>query len=435
MRVHVFIATTQGPIAVQRIVAEEPDVQSVICIDGGMEPLSISGRYHDFVRKGSGLIQRDFGEPAYRVDVSGRIDQGNSWQLPVYLAHYLSAEGLLGDGQPQPGDRVVWSTGALKADRSISPVEEVYNKLKASSELFLNLKEQDAPVLVLVPAAESPALDRWLQSDDIMVEAHTDWVCASSDQLDDALRQLCDFIYPEHVGEQDQQDHCLEEGNITQPNILQEPYLPPPGMVSESVPAMAADVATAPQPSTRGGMIWGALILLLIGAGVAGWQYQETTLPAPSLVVEMGPTYGECNQKYMIEQVLVAENGNFPDVSLNRLCAIWIETSPQVGSVVGVSLDNGTLFPIQFSIDRWRMSLPSQRFHSRKYALLVSEQVLTDSVLNKLKSQLEDEFNRDNAQNDTIDPAWLEMVAQKNSIDIDVYTHQLVYEKMSSRDF
>ena len=90
---HVFIATTQGLVAIQDIEEiDDPDVMSVVCVNGTAQSLNISGAYHSFVKRGSGIIQQAFGGNAYRVDVSGNIDHGNSWQLGFYLAHHLKQQ-------------------------------------------------------------------------------------------------------------------------------------------------------------------------------------------------------------------------------------------------------------------------------------------------------------------------------------------------------
>ena len=430
MRVHVFIATTQGPVAIQRVVAEEPDVQSVICVDGGMQPLPISGRYHDFVRKGSGLIQRDFGQPAYRMDVSDRIDQGNSWQLPVYLAHYLSAEGLLGDGDPQPGDKVLWSTGALKADRSVLPVEEVFNKLTLSAELFESNHAARIPTLIVVPAEDASALTRWQQAKEPVPEGEQYAVA----QLDEAVQHLDRFIKGAEPAREPGPEPDSE--SATAPSLLQEPYLPPPGMVSESVPALDLERETEFNGRTAGKRRtvwpWAALsVLLLAGAGVGGWTLVQSSLPPPTLVVEVAQSAGDCGQSRVIEQVLTPEAEVFPEVDLNRLCALWVEVAPAVNSVVGVSLDNGVLIPVNFNIDRWRVSLPSQRFRDREYALLLSRETVLDTALSGLSAELK----RQRPETGNFSVVQLQELAQAQGIEAEVYTQKLTYRKMSSRDF
>lgn len=153
MKTHVFIGTTEAPVAIQRITEEDTGVQSVICLNGTVQALAVSAGYHDFVRRGTGVIARDFGHDAYRVDVDGRIDQGASWQLPVYLAHALHRRGMLGDGTPAAGDRVIWATGEVDIDLGVRPVAGVAEKLAHSLEAIRAWRAQGIEVQVLLPSS------------------------------------------------------------------------------------------------------------------------------------------------------------------------------------------------------------------------------------------------------------------------------------------
>lgn len=151
MKTHVFIGTTCGPIAIQRITQEESGVQSVVCLNGTVEALPISAAYHDFVRRGTGIVARDFGHDAFRVDVAERVDQGVSWQLPMYVAHAVQANGRLGNGAPESGDTVIWATGEVGADGVIRPVERTADKLTQSLEQIRQWREAGINVRILVP--------------------------------------------------------------------------------------------------------------------------------------------------------------------------------------------------------------------------------------------------------------------------------------------
>lgn len=153
MKTHVVIATTEGLAFIQRITEEEPGVQSVICFDGTAQVLPVSAGYHAFVRRGSGVVARDFGHDAFRIDVGARIDQGSSWQLPVYLAHALQARGDLGNGKPLRGDRVLWATGEIDVDLAVRPVSGVAQKLAHAIAPVRALREQGVEVQLLLPTA------------------------------------------------------------------------------------------------------------------------------------------------------------------------------------------------------------------------------------------------------------------------------------------
>ena len=172
MDTHIFIATTQGPIAVQKITEEESDVRSVVCIDGSSRPASISERYYDFVKKGTGIIARNFGHDSYRVDISTNIETGYSWQLAVYLAHQLQKQGRLGNGNPTAGDIVVIATGEVDKDLNIRKVDSVPEKLVASLVLLEEWHVSDISTILVVPEQNSLLLaPAWVES----IDLNSDW--------------------------------------------------------------------------------------------------------------------------------------------------------------------------------------------------------------------------------------------------------------------
>lgn len=150
MAIHIVIPTLQGLSHVQGIIREDPDVPSVICLNGTAQSLPISNAYYDFVKKGQGLIARDFGHEAWRIDLSEPVEMGNSWQLGIYLTHYFHSINLLGKGEPKAGDIVIWATGAVKVNRDVEAVEGVERKLAQSLTRFQQFQAQQIPVLVVM---------------------------------------------------------------------------------------------------------------------------------------------------------------------------------------------------------------------------------------------------------------------------------------------
>ena len=149
-RVHVFIATTEGPVAVQKITAEDPDVPSVACLDGTTEILAISRDYTRFVDRGTGLVARLTGHGAYRLDLDRPVDGGRSWQLPVLLAHLLDAEDRLA-GSDEPADLTLLATGEVDREQRVRPVGRLDRKLSAARALIDRHVESGRPLVVLVP--------------------------------------------------------------------------------------------------------------------------------------------------------------------------------------------------------------------------------------------------------------------------------------------
>jgi len=161
--VRVFLATTEGPSEVQRIAEEDPEVRSVVCVNGTSDALPISAAYDSFVRKPTGVVERHFGHPVFRMDVSGRISDGRSWQLGMFAAHALYRAGRLASAQ-EAVDGAIWLTGEVDHDLGAAPVEHVPEKLRQSGRLFSELKAAGIPLTVFLPSGNAAELDKgWLK--------------------------------------------------------------------------------------------------------------------------------------------------------------------------------------------------------------------------------------------------------------------------------
>lgn len=155
--VRVYVATTEGPSEIQRVAEEDPEVRSVVCLNGTSEALAISAAYDAFVRKPTGVIERLFGHPVYRSDVSERISEGRSWQLPLFAAHALFAAGRLA-GKNERADRAVWLTGTVDSELDVGRVDHVPEKLAQSERLFGELQSHGIPLTVFLPRANADGL-------------------------------------------------------------------------------------------------------------------------------------------------------------------------------------------------------------------------------------------------------------------------------------
>ena len=156
VRVRVYIATTEGPVLVQRLAPEEGLAEaelSAVCLDGTPTRLPITGAYTYFVRD----HVRDFsGGAAFRLDLDRRIDGGDSWMLGAWSAHLLLSEDRLAVGD-QAADMAVFATGevavAAHAERraEIRPVGHVGDKIARLAERAAAETAGGRQVLLLVP--------------------------------------------------------------------------------------------------------------------------------------------------------------------------------------------------------------------------------------------------------------------------------------------
>lgn len=412
MHVHVFIPTTQGPVAIQSVTEEEPDVQSVVCVDGGIEPLPISARYHDFVRKGTGILHKDFGCGAYRVDVSGRVDQGNSWQLPVYIAHYLHQAGVLGNGCPESGDKVIWATGTVKADKAVTPVEQIPNKIRQSLDLFRTLQEKNVDVLVMLPAANCADLQDKSGDSTTTFDSHAkrQYRRQDVDSLEAATAHVAGFISLRAGAESDTELSTSDTGKtkakvywmslVTVFVLFGVGYLSTIGMGALSLRLTGEPVVRdtrQPTPPKIPGSPESNVELDDFSDPVRFEENRrrwDTVRPVSGrsstrLVVKLSRFPDNCDEAYTVERELTASSDEFPTVPIERLCAIVVEPGDNILSVLGVSLDNGAIIPVTPVNGVWHISKPGISNRTRDYLLLALENVSLNEARDAFSAAVE----------------------------------------------
>src|SRR5215467_171235 len=137
-KIRVLIPTTREPVEILLLTEEDPTIgRSVACVGGTTETADIAAAYHAFVVRPTGVIEGLFGHSCYRLDVSGRIDAGSSWQLGVLAAHALHAAGRLAE-EKDAASGVVWVTGSVRAvDLTVGGVDHVKEKLASSIDRLI----------------------------------------------------------------------------------------------------------------------------------------------------------------------------------------------------------------------------------------------------------------------------------------------------------
>ncbi len=162
MKLHIFVATTQGLVAIQNITTiDDADISSIVSVNGTSTTANISSAYHSFVKKGAGIIQQDFGACSYRMNIAKRIDQGNSWQLAFYLAHAAHSQQILGNGQVNPGDQVICATGEINTtSRKIHHVEEVTLKQSLAAKQITLWGKMKVKTSFLVPHSNAKDINK-----------------------------------------------------------------------------------------------------------------------------------------------------------------------------------------------------------------------------------------------------------------------------------
>lgn len=159
----IWIATTHGPVEVVSITEEDPDIRSVLCLSDSFQELPISPLYDAFVRRPTGLIEQMTGHPSYRVDLSGPITQGHSWQVGLTVMHLFHAEP--DKSAAISPHALIWTTGKVTPKGIIQPVGEI-NKKWQMTRAALDKKPRFAdPVLVIAHPANIAEIQAIEQDD------------------------------------------------------------------------------------------------------------------------------------------------------------------------------------------------------------------------------------------------------------------------------
>ena len=153
----VFIATTQTPVRILRLVVEPRVSLSTACLNLRASKASISDAYNDFVSLDTGIIARHTQQENYRLDLSDDIAQGNSWQLGAFIGHQLSHAGKLAHCDPSAAteladvDRIIWASGEVDVSGRVHAVSDIERKLAQSRALFADAHRQCLPVCLMLP--------------------------------------------------------------------------------------------------------------------------------------------------------------------------------------------------------------------------------------------------------------------------------------------
>jgi hypothetical protein len=388
MKAHIFIATTQGLVAIQNITPiDDEDISSVVSVNGTSTTANISGSYHNFVKKGVGIIHQMFGACSYRVDISARIDQGNSWQVAMYLAHLAQSKGLLGNGDVSHGDTVICATGEVNTtNQNVLAVAEVAVKFKLAQ----------------------PQLAQWT-----------------------ALGANVQFLLPQA----NQSD--VKKNNYTLPisNLEQAAAILPNTAQNQS--AFSVNNKKLVSINSRyiiaGAATFLALVLFLwISEPTYNDNKNQQHVTQETISPEVEPTkniqlialikQGEtCAQTF--SQNIVLTHKTLADVALNQLCELYIQTHGSQGQLLLVAQDAYTVLPLAKNSKGWLIPLPKNRISDRSYFLVSIDNSLSEEKIEQLRLYRE-AMAKPSMLTGSVLASWLE----KHDVEFAVYSHKLVVE-------
>ncbi len=160
MRVLVLVPTTGSLNRVLRIEAYPGLAHSFAVARGDFQPLWITRKYADLTREGGPLaaLALPVHPGTYRLWLAEPIDDGDSWVLPVLLAHFVVAFGDQLVDEPGKADIVLWSTGAVDLDSHIIDNDyKLKDKVKHSRTGLEAAAAAGARVIAILPACADAA--------------------------------------------------------------------------------------------------------------------------------------------------------------------------------------------------------------------------------------------------------------------------------------
>lgn len=159
-RIRLYIATSEGPVQIQRILAEnvlDETEPSAVCLNGTHTRLGITKAYTFFVRD---HVRAFSGTGVYRMDLDARIDGGDSWMLGAWIAHkLLHAERL--SSHNDHAEISVFATGEIAfgagADRTLEvrQVGHIPDKIRLMADRMAAEAAAGRRVLFLAPRANA----------------------------------------------------------------------------------------------------------------------------------------------------------------------------------------------------------------------------------------------------------------------------------------
>ena len=172
----VVIPTTHNLVGISDITVEDPMVSSVICVNNNLQALPISNQYDSFVKTPTGIIEKITGNSSFRTDLTSHIDQGDSWQLALAIAHVLhksnkivfsNVDHLIMDGV----EKVIWASGLIDSSLSVKSISFLDKKIFKSLEFFNRCIEKNIKVFLALSCENAKEANIIFSKNKILKEA------------------------------------------------------------------------------------------------------------------------------------------------------------------------------------------------------------------------------------------------------------------------
>jgi hypothetical protein len=172
-KVKVLVASTDGPIEVVNLFEEHRNALTWMNYPGRDDDANddyYQKKYAQFVSTTYGLVQRLYGGEPFGLELSRRIDAGDSWHLGILIAHALYAEERLAITGSREASTVLLVTGQFGPRRppvqeiNVIGVDGVKAKLETASKRLQAEKQAGRDLIVAWPKANHADAEQGLDA-------------------------------------------------------------------------------------------------------------------------------------------------------------------------------------------------------------------------------------------------------------------------------
>ena len=175
----IVIPTTEHLVGITDITVENPMVSSVVCVNNKLEALPISSQYNEFVKSPTGIIEKITGNSSYRIDLTNKIDQGNSWQLALAIAHILHYNKKIIFSEEKnllssKCSSIIWATGLINSNLTVDPINFLEKKIIISSDFFKECIKKNIKIYIVLSEANKEEFENIINKNTFFNEALDD---------------------------------------------------------------------------------------------------------------------------------------------------------------------------------------------------------------------------------------------------------------------
>lgn len=446
-RAQVYIATTKGLVKVQSItVLKSDELSSVATICSTSQLAGITSEYQAFVEKPQGIITRVFGGKAYRVNLSWDIDQGISWQLAVFLAHYLFDNDCLavhhqGESQQdeQKSDLIFIATGCIDTlSFAILPIDSLAKKCLLATSQIAKWRSEGKQLCFLAPQQNlrKPLPDAAIKLTPIKSVSEISHICSEFNLPVSPLDLKSE-------GE----SQVVSEINKIQSDFDNEPVLIEADNIAPSLaePINKAQKADKPYLIIASAMLAVVCSIFVIvslntsESEVEGNRIVSSQPVAFALIALLSENKSSCANAVpsLIDETRATKVGQVNAINLAHLCQLFLLSDKQITSlwllsdtkaIIELSFDvlgdfaqkqlkqGSQLFTPRASTKLWEIPLPTNQSQTRRYTLLAFANPSDAADLSSLNSYMQRFHEQGKAHTISDIQTWISQTQKQNKV-------------------